>query len=47
MSLSCYDDVALANDAESTKNDNYVIMASLKRETMGKLINQVYQAWLR
>ena len=32
----------IANDAESTqKIKNYVIIASLKRETMGKLINRL------
>ena len=40
--LSGHDDVALlndvANDAEST---HYVIIASLKRETIGKLINRI------
>ena len=31
-----------ANDAESTqKSKNYVIIASLKSETMGKLINRI------
>ena len=31
-----------ANDAESTqKSENYIIMASLKSETMGKLINRI------
>ena len=42
--LSGHDDVALLNDvasdAESTKKmENYVIIASLKSEAMGKLIN--------
>ena len=32
------------NDAESTKNRNYVIIASLKSETMGKLINKIPEA---
>ena len=46
LPLSDHDDVALlndvANDAESTqKNENYVIIASLKSETMGKLINRI------
>ena len=31
----------LANDAGSTKNDDYVIIASLKSETTGKLINRI------
>ena len=32
----------IANDTESTqKSQNYVIIASLKRETMGKLINRI------
>ena len=31
----------VANDAESTKNENHVIIASLKNETMGKLINRI------
>ena len=32
----------VANDAESTqKIDNYVIIVSLKRETIGKLINRI------
>ena len=46
MPLSGHDDVALlnniANDTESTqKIKNYVIMASLKSETRGKLINRI------
>ena len=46
MLLTGHDDVALlndiANDAESTQNiENYVIVASLKSETMGKLINRI------
>ena len=46
LPLSGHDDVALlnvvANDAESTqKNENYVIIASLKSETMGKLIKRI------
>ena len=46
MPLSGHDDVALlndvANDTESThKIKNYVIIASLKRETIGKLINRM------
>ena len=33
---------SVANDAESTKkNENDVIIASLKSETMGKLINRI------
>ena len=44
MPLSGHDDGALlsdvANDDESTnKIENYVIIASLKREKIGKLIN--------
>ena len=31
----------VANDAESTKIENYVIVASMKSETMGKLINRI------
>ena len=31
----------VANDAKSTKNENYVIIASLKSETMGKLIDRI------
>ena len=32
----------VANDAESTQIiENYVVIASLKRETMGKLINKI------
>ena len=32
----------VANDDKSTqKNENYVIIASLKRETMGNLINRI------
>ena len=32
----------VANDAESTQSKkNYVIIASLKSETMGKLINRI------
>ena len=46
LPLSGHDDVALLNDvdndAESTqKYKNYVIIASLKIETMGKLINRI------
>ena len=46
LSLSGHDDVALlndvANDAESTqKIENYIIIASLRSETMGKLINRI------
>ena len=33
----------IANDAESTqKIENYVIIAILKNETMGKLINSIF-----
>ena len=40
MMLHLLNDVP--NDAESTqKIENYVIIASLKRETMGKLINRI------
>ena len=40
MTLHFLNDVAY--DAESTqKIENYVIIASLKRETMGKLINRI------
>ena len=47
MPLSGHDDLALfndiANDAESTqKIENYVIIASLKSETMNKLINRIH-----
>ena len=39
MTLHLLNDVA--NDAESTqKIENYVIIATLKNETMGKLINR-------
>ena len=31
----------VARDAESTKKQNYVILASLKSETMGKMINRM------
>ena len=31
----------VANDAESTKIENNAIIASLKSETMGKLINRI------
>ena len=46
LPLSGHDDVALLNDvangAESTqKLENYVIIASLKSETMGKLVNRI------
>ena len=45
LPLSGHDDVALLNDvdydAESTQDGNYVIIASLKSETMGKLINRI------
>ena len=46
LPLSGHDDVVLLNDvdngAESTqKLKNYVIIASLKIETMGKLINRI------
>ena len=39
MTLHFLNDVA--NDAESYKIENYVIIASLKSETMGKLINRI------
>ena len=39
MTLHFLNDVA--NDAESTKIENYVIIASLQRESMGKLINRI------
>ena len=40
MALHVLNDVA--NDAESTqKSKNYAIIASLKSETMGKLINRI------
>ena len=39
MTLHFLNDVA--NDAESKKIENYVIIASLKSETMGKLINRI------
>ena len=41
MTLQVLNDVA--NDAESTqkKSKNYAIIASLKSETMGKLINRI------
>ena len=46
LPLSGHDDVVLlndvANDAESTqKLKNYVIIASLKSDTMSKLINRI------
>ena len=46
LPLSGHKDVALlndvTNDAESKqKNENYVIIPSLKSETMGKLINKI------
>ena len=46
LPLSGHDDVALlndvANDTESTQNiEKYVIIAILKSETMGKLINRI------
>ena len=31
----------VANDTESTQKSKYVIIASLKSETMGKLINRI------
>ena len=35
----------VANDAESSqKNENFVIIANLKSETMGKLINRIPRA---
>ena len=39
MTLHFSNDVA--NDAESTQNKKYVIIARLKSETMGKLINRI------
>ena len=39
MTLHFLNDVT--NDDEYTKIENYVIIASLKRETMGKLINSI------
>ena len=45
MTLHFLNDVA--NDAESTqKIENYVIIASLKSETMGKLINRIPESRL-
>ena len=45
MPLSGHDDVELLNDvaydAESTKIENSVIIASLKSDSMGKLINRI------
>ena len=46
MPLSCHDEVNflndVANDAESTeKIIKYVIISSLKSETIGKLINRI------
>ena len=45
MPLSGHDEVALLNDvaydAESTKIENSVIIASLKSDSMGKLINRI------
>ena len=39
MTLHFLNDVP--NDPESTQNRNYVIIASLKSETMGRLINRI------
>ena len=39
MTLHFFNDFAY--DAESTQKNNYVILASLKSETMGKLINRI------
>ena len=39
MTLHILNDVAY--DAESTKIENYIITASLKSETMGKLISRI------
>ena len=39
MMLHFLNDVA--NDAESAKNENYVIIASLQSKTIGKLINRI------
>ena len=39
MTLHFLNDVA--NGAESTKIENYIIIASLKSETMGKVINRI------
>ena len=39
MTLHFLNDVA--NDAESTKNENYVIIISLNSETTGKRINRI------
>ena len=45
MHLSCHDDVALLKTSLMTLNqykiENYVIIASLKRETTGKRINKI------
>ena len=50
MPLSGHDDVALlndvANDTKSKQNQNYIIITSLKSETMGKLINRIPGSWL-
>ena len=54
MPLLGHDDVALfsdvANDAESTQIiENYLIITSLKSETIGKLINthRILGSWAR
>ena len=39
MTLHVLNDVA--NDAESIQNQNFVIIASLKSETLGQLINRI------
>ena len=39
MTLHFLNDVT--NDAESAKNENYFIIASLNSETMGKLIKRI------
>ena len=45
MTLHFLNDIT--NDAESIqKNENYVIIASLKSETMGNLINRLPGSWL-
>ena len=34
------------NDIKSKQNQNYIIITSLKSETMGKLINRIPGSWL-
>ena len=41
MTMHFLNDVAKDTESTQKKNENYVIIASLKRETMGKLMKRI------